>query len=100
MSRRRSAPTWLGLSLALIAFFAIAPLLGAIAAGEFGTSMGCRVDEAGFHPCAVLGYDVGTILGVMFVGGWFVFFTLPLGAVAALVWLAVAVVIFMRRNRT
>ena len=97
--RDATAPIWLGLSLALIVVFAIMPLVIAIAAGMFGASMGCRVDEAGFYPCPVLGQDVGAALGLMFVSGWFVFFTLPLGAIAAMVWLAVAVVIFIRRKR-
>jgi hypothetical protein len=35
----------------------------------------------------------------MFVSGWFVFLTLPIGATAALVWLVVAVAIFVRRER-
>ncbi len=99
MSEGRRASIWLGPSLALIVVFAILPLVVAIAAGMFGASMGCRVDEGGFYPCLVLGKDVGGALGAMFVSGWFVFFTLPLGAIAALVWLVIAVVIFIRRKR-
>ncbi len=91
---------WLGLSLALIIVFAMWPLVAAIAAGSIGASMGCRVDEAGFYPCPILGYDAGTLLGVMFVSGWFVFLTVPLGAIAALIWLAFAVAVMIRRART
>jgi hypothetical protein len=99
MSKERRTSTRLALSLALIVVFAILPLALAIAASTFGASMGCRVDEAGFYPCLVLGQDVGGALGAMFVSGWFVFFTLPLGALAALAWLVVAVAIFIRRKR-
>lgn len=100
MNRRRNASIWLGLSLALIVVLALLPLMVAIAAGTFGASMGCRIDEGGFYPCPILGYDAGTLLGVMFVSGWFVFFTLPLGAMAALIWLAFAIAIWIRRART
>jgi hypothetical protein len=99
MNGRRSASIWLWSSLALIVMFAILPLVGAIAAGMLGASMGCRVDEAGFYPCPVLGYDVGTLLGVLFVSGWFVFLTAPVGAIAALIWLAFAVAILIRQAR-
>jgi hypothetical protein len=99
MSGRRSASIWLALSLALIVVFALSPLVVAIGAGMFGASMGCRVDEGGSYPCPVLGYDAGTLLEEMFVSGWFVFLTLPIGATAALVWLVVAVAIFVRRER-
>ncbi len=99
MSAKRSAPIWLWPSLALIVVLAISPLVVAIAAGEFGAAMACQVDEGGFHPCPLLGYDVGAVLGAMFASGWFVFLTLPIGAIAALVWLVVAVALFTRRNR-
>lgn len=99
MASGRSASILLWLSLALIVAFAISPLVLAIGAAMFGASMGCRIDEAGFYPCPVVGHDVGAILGAMFVSGWFVFFTLPLGAIAAFVWLVVAVAMIFRKAK-
>jgi hypothetical protein len=57
-----------------------------MSAGYIGELLGCTVNEAGAHPCTLLGVDIGTILGLLFVFGWLALITLPLGAFLILVW--------------
>lgn len=99
MILKPNASTMLWMALPLILIFAVSPILVAVAAGLVGASMGCRIDEGGVYPCPVLGFDLGGVLAVMFVCGWFFVFTIPLGAVAALVWLGCAVAMFFRRDK-
>ncbi len=48
------------------------------------------------HPCVIGGTDWGETLGTMCVLGWFLFATLPIGALAFVLWLAVMTVHFLR----
>jgi hypothetical protein len=57
-------------------------------------------DEASVHRCVILGIDIGGLLALMFVAGWFALATIPLGGGALLIWAAVAIVLFIRsRNK-
>lgn len=70
----------------LFTLIAVLPLLIAMSAGYIGELLGCTVNEAGAHPCTVLGVNIGEILSIPFVFGWVALITLPLGAFLILEW--------------
>lgn len=91
MSEARPArfPWWAyGLFLAVIALFAFAPVLSVLAATFIADSNGCYVNEGGINPCMIGGGDWGPTLYTLFVLGWFMLATIPLGGAAFFVWLA------------
>lgn len=86
-------------SLVLILVLALAPIASVLLASLLGRLNGCRLDEANAYPCIILGADWGDVLAGMFVLGWLMLATLPLGAMALLVWLAILLIhLFRRRN--
>ncbi|MCD2174656.1 hypothetical protein [Rhizobium sp. C4] len=90
-------------SAVLIILFACGPILSALLASTIADIQGCALDEGGVHPCMIGGADYGETLSVMFVLGWFGLVTLPLGALAAVVWcvaLTVVVVMNIRRKKS
>ncbi len=88
------------LSAAVIVLLALAPLISAFSASAIADANGCALDEGGVHPCVIGGTDYGETLSVMFVLGWFGLVTLPLGALAALVWcLVLAIVLVLKYRR-
>lgn len=83
----------------LIALWTFLPLLCVFGSIAVADALGCRVDEGGTYPCMVFGRDIGETLNVMFVMGWFSFFTIPSGVVAGLIFLAVVVVSSIRARK-
>jgi hypothetical protein len=80
----------------LIARYMIAPILTVMVSSGIANATGSRLDEAGPHPCIILGVDVGISLNAMFVAGWLVFFTVPTGLLAIVV---VSIVRGLRRRK-
>ena len=79
---------------------AAGPLLSVLAASMIAQANGCVVDEGSVHPCIVNGSDMGETLYAMGVLGWFMFFTIPAGALAFLLWIiAIAVHVSLRRRK-
>jgi di/tricarboxylate transporter len=99
-ARRRRFP-WLVyvLLLLLIVLVALAPVISVALAGFIAEANGCDLDEGSIHPCMVNGEDVGGTLYTMFVLGWFMLATLPMGAMALLVLLLALVVHLLWRHR-
>lgn len=89
------------LALAVILVLALSPLISVAIAGWIAESHGCVLNEGDIHPCVVNGTDMGGTLYTMFVLGWFMLATLPLGAIAVLVLLALFVIhlLLWRRRR-
>ncbi len=81
-----------GLALVLIVLFASAPLIGVVIASWLAEANGCMLNEGTINPCMILGMDWGGALYTLFVLGWFMLATLPLGGGAVLV-LAVVLII-------
>ncbi len=79
------------LLLLLIAGLAVAPFLSILAADAIAGHHNCTLNEGGAHPCVIGGVDLGGILAAMFVFGWAMFITVPVGAVAFLLCLLVLV---------
>jgi len=76
------------LAASLWALLTFGPLLGVLVASAVAGAFGCRLDEAGSYPCMVAGVDVGGLLSTLFVLGWLMLLTLPLGAVLGVAGLA------------
>ncbi len=72
----------------MIAFsiFLLLPVASAAISSIAASVMGCMLDEAGPHPCQLLGADIGELLTVMFVSGWYMLVTLPALAALLLAW--------------
>jgi hypothetical protein len=84
--KQRSSVRLVRATFAAIVLVAVAPLISVLISGVIAGVLGCELDEGSLHPCPLLGVDLGEILYVMFVLGWFALVTLPLGAVALWVW--------------
>ena len=98
--RRFPWPIYL-LLLVLILLVALAPVISVAVAGFIAEANGCVLNEGNIHPCLVNGEDVGGTLYTMFVLGWFMLASLPLGAMALLLLLVVFLLhlLFWRRRR-
>ena len=59
--------------------FAFSPIAVAYLTGIPEYFAGCQVDEGSVHSCIVFGHEIGPLLYSMFVAGWFVLLTFPLG---------------------
>lgn len=87
--------------LVLILLVALAPVISVAVAGLLAEANGCVLNEGNIHPCVVNGQDIGGMLYTMFVLGWFMLASLPLGAMALALLLAVLIVhlLLWRRRR-
>ncbi|ODT72724.1 MAG: hypothetical protein ABS75_02670 [Pelagibacterium sp. SCN 63-23] len=74
-----------GLALLLILLFALAPVIGVVLSSWLAQTNGCSLNEAMVNACIILGADWGGLLYMLFVLGWFMLATLPLGAGALIV---------------
>jgi len=84
----------------IILLVAFAPLLGVMWVGFVADANGCRVDEGSPHPCIVNGEDIGQTLYSVGVMGWLMIATIPLGLLAAGIYLAIVVIYHLvRRSR-
>jgi hypothetical protein len=95
---RSHAALWLGVAFVVIVLFALAPLISAMIAGGIANALGCTLNEGGASGCIYNGNDIGETLADMFVAGWLMFVTLPIGGVALAIWLVVAIVVLARKR--
>ena len=68
----------------LLVLFTVAPILSVTIASAVASHFGGKLDEGGPHPCIIHGVDVGGTLYSMFVAGWLMLLTLPIGFLAIL----------------
>lgn len=95
---------WLvyALVLVLILAFALWPVASVALSGWLAQANGCDLDEGSIHACMIDGSDWGPTLYTMFVMGWFMLATLPMGAMGLAIWLLVLVahyLVWRRRQR-
>lgn len=83
-------------AFALIVSFALMPVISVMTSIGIASIAGCHLNEASTHPCVIMGVDIGGLLALMFVAGWFALATVPAGAVALLIWAVVAIALFIR----
>jgi len=85
----------------LIIIVALLPLFSVLFAGLVADSAGCGLHEGFAQPCMINGEDWGELLYTLFVLGWLMLATIPLGLMALIVWTVVIIVHFIlwRRKR-
>lgn len=84
-----------GLALVLIVLFATAPLIGVVIASWLAEANGCMLNEGSLNPCIIFGMDWGSTLYTLFVLGWFMLATLPLGGGALIVFFIVFIIHYL-----
>ena len=90
--RRRFPRILYCIVLVLIVLVALAPVGSVVACGLIANAHGCRVDEGSVHPCMINGRDYGQVLYTLGVMGWLMLVTLPVGALAFVLWLVVLII--------
>ncbi len=83
------------LALVLIVLFAAAPLIGVVIASWLAEANGCMLNEGSVNPCFIFGMDWGGALYTLFVLGWFMLATLPLGGGALIVFVIVFIIHYL-----
>ncbi|BDP43147.1 hypothetical protein DAETH_31160 [Deinococcus aetherius] len=89
---------WLLLAVLAWALFTFGPLLGVLLSSWVAGANGCRLDEAGTYPCVVAGVDVGGLLSTLFVLGWLMLVTIPVGVLVGLGGLVAWAVLLVSRR--
>jgi len=87
--KRSRLVLWFALALGAIVLLAAAPELSVFLASGIYDALGCPLNG---EACRFMGVDIGGALAEMFVFGWLAIDTVPLGAVALLIWLLAAVI--------
>jgi hypothetical protein len=86
--------------IVLILLAAGSPLIAVAIAGSIANANGCELHEGFVNPCVIDGVDRGQDLYTAAMLGWFAIATVPIGLIAALVYLLVVVIVaLVRRNR-
>jgi ABC-type Fe3+ transport system permease subunit len=91
MKKKRWIVMWIVLAAILIV--TAAPLISVIVAGSIAEANGCTLHEGFVNPCIINGRDVGQTLYTMGMMGWLMLASIPLGGIALVVWLVLAVVL-------
>jgi hypothetical protein len=79
-----------------ILFFTLLPLFSVLICEGIASYAGCRVDEGSVHPCMVGGNDIGELLYGMFVMGWMLLLTMPVGMLLLTCWFVFFALKFIR----
>ena len=82
----------------VIALLAGSPVISVAVAGSIASWNGCTLHEGFANPCVVNGEDIGKTLYAMGMMGWFMLATIPLGALAFVIW-TVGWLIWSNRRR-
>jgi len=84
-----------GLALVVIVLLSALPLIGALIAEWLAQSNGCALNEGSTNPCIIMGADWGEALYTLFVLGWLMLATMPLGMVAIMVMIVVLIIHYL-----
>lgn len=79
---RRQSPV-VGVLLAAVAGI---PIAAVALSSVLASAWGCTVNESGTTPCLVGGRDAGPLLSDLFVSGWWMLISLPVGGALLLGW--------------
>ena len=75
------------------------PMAGVLVSSGIAGLAGCPLNEGGVNPCVILGLDLGPLLAMLFVGGWFFFLTAPVALGGILLGIGLALAALIRRGR-
>lgn len=81
-----------GLLLSIV--IAVGPLLLVWTVDLIADLNGCDLNESGAESCLIAGLDIGGLLYSLFMSGWYLFITFPIGAVlflGSLIWIAMII---------
>ena len=67
------------------AVFAVLPIINILLTALIATVFDCEVNESGAQLCITPFGEIGNLLYLLGVSGWFIFFTLPLGLIGVVV---------------
>ena len=84
-----------GLALVVIVLLAALPLIGALTAGWLAGANGCALNEGSTNPCIIMGADWGGALYTLFVLGWLMLATMPLGMGAVMVMIVILIIHYL-----
>ena len=87
------------LGAAVVTIVAWAPAVAVVLAYVVSGLTGCRIDEASVHPCQVGPVDIGGLLYLMGMSGWYFLATWPVAFLAILFWTVYLVVALGQRVR-
>ena len=87
------------LGAALVTIVAWAPAVAVVLAYTIGNWAGCRVDEAAAYPCLIGSVDIGGLLYLMGVSGWYFLATWPVAVLSLLFWTGYLIVVAGRKVR-
>lgn len=97
---RRKFPWWIYVvALLVILALALWPVASVALAGWIAETNACRLDEGSIHPCLINGEDWGPTLYSMFVMGWFMLATIPLGGIGLLILALVFIIHLVAHSR-
>lgn len=85
--------------LALAILICLLPIGSVMLASWLAESHGCVLNEGNPNPCLIGGVDWADTLYAMFVSGWFMLATVPIGAVLVVSWIVVEIVNLVKRRR-
>jgi hypothetical protein len=88
-------PKWVWLALLGIVLFTAGPLLIALPSVAIYTILGCSGGNE--DPCTFLGIDIHIFLNILTMFHWLLLFTMPVGTLAIIAWLTVALGLLVRR---
>lgn len=80
----------------------ISPALSVVISSMIANANECVLHEGYTNPCIIAGNDIGGLLGAMFIFGWFMLVSIPLGALSIIIWLVAFILkqFFDWRSRT
>lgn len=84
---------------ALALLICLLPIGSVALAGWLAERHGCTLHEGFANPCMIGGSDWGETLYGMFVAGWFMLATIPIGVVLIAAWVVAEIVAWIRRKR-
>jgi hypothetical protein len=71
---------------------AVLPLLALMLSGVLAVITGCSINEGTVNTCQLGPVDIGSLLYTLFVSGWLIFISFPLGALGCGIGVLVLVV--------
>ncbi|MEE9389039.1 MAG: hypothetical protein V3U96_10545 [Paracoccaceae bacterium] len=74
------------------------PLVAGAWSSWFATKHGCTFNGSNYHPCIVNGTDWGHTLGAALISGWLLLITIPMGVIALLAIITIAVTCAIRKR--
>ncbi|EKF19003.1 hypothetical protein [Nitratireductor pacificus] len=96
---RRRVVILFAVAFVAIVLLASLPIISVLIATLIAGSTDCTLNEGNIHPCVVAGVDLGGMLNTMFVLGWLMLMTIPLGVAGLAVWTVVAIIFWIRSRR-